>query len=59
MRLISGKSSFPSKFSLFLRNNSSTKQVKNELKLNLPDAGKFELSMKNICKNEENIRKVC
>ena len=27
--------------------------------LNLPDAGQFELSMKNICKTEEKIKQVC
>lgn len=40
----------------------STKIKKNDdysKTLNLPNSGKFELSMKKICENEEQIKKVC
>lgn len=44
-----------------LKSTSSGKSKKNEdysKTLNLPNSGKFELSMKKICENEEQIKKV-
>lgn len=45
--------------------NHESKRLKTKLNqidysktLNLPNSGKFELSMKNICENEEKIKKV-
>lgn len=47
---------------LLLRNlSNSFEKVKlspTDLKLNLPNAGDFQLSMKNICQTEEKIKKV-
>ena len=47
---------------LQLWRNLSKKTVKKspekDMKLNLPNAGAFQLSMKNICQTEENIKKV-
>lgn len=37
---------------------SSQQQQQQDLKLNLPNAGDFQLSMKNICQIEERIKKV-
>lgn len=43
-----------------LRFKSANKALKNEYQdtLNLPNPGEFGLSMKNICKTEDKIRKV-
>ena len=39
-------------------NYSNKNEVTYTKTLNLPDPGKFELSMKKICENEEKIKKV-
>jgi hypothetical protein len=45
-------------FSIIKRFKTKLNQTDYSKSLNLPNSGKFELSMKNICENEDKIKKV-